>query len=416
MQPSYNLQNKESAKTKRSQTILILAMTLAILLSAGFFAVHNRKVREQKGLVTETSQKAAALPQVNVITVQNSPATISLKLPGETAAWFATAIYARVDGYVNKWSADIGDHVRKGQVLATIDTPNLDAQLAAAQAKLTASIAEIASREAEVSFAKTTYERWRDSPKGVVSDQEREAKKASYDTAIAQLNVAKAQRGLDQANVDQFKALTQFKQVTALFDGVITERNIDIGNLITAGSNANTKYLYKMEQNNPIRVFVNVPQSAASDMKTGMQAQIHASNIPDRVFEGKIARTSEALNPQARTLQVEVDIQNADLALVPGMYVDVSFQVPTAGLLQVPAAALTFRSSGPQVAVIDENNKVHFHNVTIARDNGGTVEIGSGVALGDKVALNISSQISEDEKVAVIDTGEKTADASEKKS
>lgn len=411
-----NLQNTDSTKHKRGYTVLILAMALAIMLLVGFFSVHNRKTREEKALVTTTSKKSSELPKVNVITVQSSPATISLKLPGETAAWFATAIYARVDGYVNKWSADIGDHVRKGQVLSTIDTPNLDAQLAAAQAKLTASIAQITSREAEVNFAKTTYERWRDSPKGVVSDQEREAKKASYDTAVAQLNVAKAQRGLDQANVDQFKALTQFKQVTAPFDGVITERNIDIGNLITAGSNANTKYLYKMEQNNPIRVFVNVPQSAASDMKVGMQAQIRASNILDRVFEGKIARTSEALNPQSRTLQVEVDIPNADLSLVPGMYVDVSFQVPTAGLLQVPAAALTFRSSGPQVAVIDENNKVHFHNVTIARDNGGTVEIGSGVALGNKVALNISSQISEDEKVDAVDTGEKSADVPEQKS
>lgn len=355
------------------------------------------------------------MPLINAIKVQGAPATVSLKLPGETAAWYASIIYARVDGYVGKWYADIGDHVRKGQVLATIDTPDLDAQFAAAQAKLKASIAQIASKEAEANFARTTYERWRDSPKGVVSEQEREAKKADYESAVAQLNEAKAQSGLDQANVDRFKALQQFKLVTAPFDGVVTERRVDIGNLVTAGSNANTTPLYRMEQNNPIRVFADVPQSAASDMKVGVPAQIHASNIPDRVFEGKITRTTEAINPQSRTLRVEVDIPNRDLALVPGMYVDVNFEIPTEGHMQVPAAALIFRSSGPHIAVIGEDNKVTFQKVTIARDNGGSVELGSGVSLDDRIALNISNQIAEGEKVEVSDNGDNITNASAQK-
>ena len=318
-------------------------------------------------------------------------------------------MWGGVDGYVGKGPADIGDHVRKGQVLAAIDTPDLDAQLAAAQAKLKASIAQIASKEAEANFAKTTYERWRDSPKGVVSEQEREAKKAHYESSVAQLNEAKAQSGLDQANVDRFKALEQFKLVAAPFDGVITERRVDIGNLVTAGSNANTTPLYRMEQNNPIRVFADVPQSAASDMKTGMPAQIHASNIPDRIFEGKISRTSEAINSQSRTLRVEVDIPNLDRALVPGMYVDVSFQIPTQGFMQVPAAALIFRSNGPHIATIDKDDRVAFQKVAIVRDFGNIVELGSGVSLGDRIALNISNQIAEGEKVEANEAGDSNA-------
>lgn len=408
--------NPASVSGRRSRGQIIFAAAAAIALLAGFFAVHRLKASENRDLLTATAVNATASPLINVIEVQNAPAAVSLKLPGDTAAWYASTIYARVDGYVSAWHADIGDHVRKGQVLAVIDTPDLDAQLVAAEAKLKASLAQIASREAEANFAKTTYERWRDSPKGVVSDQEREAKKASYESAVARLNEAKAQSGLDQANVDRFKALERFKQVTAPFDGIVTERRIDIGNLVTAGSNANTTSLYRMEQNNPIRVFANVPQSAAKDMKVGVRAQIQASNMPERLFEGKIARTAEAIDPQSRTLRIEVDIPNSDLSLVPGMYVDVVFQIPTEGLMQVPAAALTFRPSGPQVAMVDKDNKLTFRQVTIARDNGSVVEIKSGVAVGDRIALNIGSQVAEGEKIAVNNSGASTADASKKKS
>jgi RND family efflux transporter MFP subunit len=275
--------------------------------------------------------------------------------------------------------------VQKGQVLATIDTPDLDAQLVAAQAKLKAG-------DALVEFTKTTYDRWRNSPKGVVSEQEREAKKADYDSAIAQM-------GLDQADVDRYTTLAAFKQVTAPYDGTITERRIDIGNLVTAGSTSNTTSLYRIVQDDPIRVFVDVPQSAASDVKTDLLAHITASNVPNRIFEGKVTRTAEAINEQTRTLHVEVDIANPDHVLVSGMYVDVGFDLPTEGLIQIPAAALVFRSGGPQVAVVDKDNKVGFHKVTIVRDGGNAVEISSGIAAGDKIALNISSQIADGETV-----------------
>jgi RND family efflux transporter MFP subunit len=233
---------------------------------------------------------------------------------------------------------DIGDHVKRGQVLATIETPELDAELAAARAQLKASQAQVAARQAEAAFSKTTNERWRDSPKGVVSDQEREAKKADYESAEARLYAASAQVALDKSRVDQYSALAEFKQVTAPFDGTITERKIDVGNLVTAGSSSTTTPLYRISQTDPLRIFVDVPQNAAGElMKTGVPAEIRATGAIGGTFAGKITRSAQALNAQARTMRVEVDMPNADHALLPGMYVNVAFQA---------AAARAGRSAG----------------------------------------------------------------------
>ncbi len=387
--------------------IKISAGVIVVALVCGFLVVHFFKASGESQLRDVSKAESSRLPPVNVITVRSSAATRPLTLPGETAAWYESTLYARVNGYVAKWFVDIGEHVRRGQILATIDTPELDADLTAARAELTASEAQVKVRAAEAEFAKSTNERWRDSPKGVVSDQEREAKRADYDSAVAKLNAARAQVALDQARVDRFMALAQFKQVTAPFDGTVTERRVDIGNLVTAGSTSGNTLLYRLSQETPMRVFVDVPQSAAGElMKAGVQVQITASNIPGRTFTGEVARTAKAINPQARTMRVEVDIPNTDQALVPGMYVDVSFALQSSNLVQVPAAALMFRSSGPQVAVVDGAGRVSFRKVSIARDDGNMVELGAGVAPGEKVALNISSQISDGQTVAVSEAGE----------
>jgi RND family efflux transporter MFP subunit len=349
------------------------------------------------------------------MTVRGASGNQPLTLPGATAAWYETTIYARVNGYVAKWYVDIGDRVHQGQVLALIETPELDADLTAARAELSAAQAQEKVRVAEAEFARTTNERWRDSPKGVVSDQEREAKRSDYDSAAAKLNAAHAQIALDQAKVDRFTALTRFKQVVAPIDGTITERRIDIGNLVTAGSTSGNTPLYKVSQESPMRVFIDVPQSAASDlMKAGGPVQIRANNLPDRPFDAKIARTAKAIDPQSRTLRVEVDLPNTDQALVPGMYVNVSFQLQGDNMVQVPPAALVFRSSGPQVAVVDAGGRVGFRKVTIARDNGNSVSLSSGVEPGDRVVLNISSQIGDGDLVAVSDGSEGTPAAASK--
>ncbi|MGH6980503.1 MAG: efflux RND transporter periplasmic adaptor subunit, partial [Stellaceae bacterium] len=285
--------------------------------------------------------------------------------------------------------------------LATIETPDLDAELTAAQARLKAADAQVRVRQAQAVFARTTFERWRNSPKGVVSDQERESKKADYDSAVAQQNAALAQVNVDQGDVDRLTALSAFRQVTAPYDGTITERHIDIGNLVTAGSTAATTPLYRLSRDDPMRVFVDVPQSVAGDIAPGLAATIATSALPDRSFAGTVTRTARAIDPKARTLRVEVDIPNKDSALVPGMYVQVALRLKARGVVEIPAAALIFRTEGPRVAVVGSNGRVHFQPVTIARDNGNLIEIGSGIAAGDRIVLNIGNEVVDGEKVAV---------------
>ena len=372
----------------------------AIVLAVSFVLVMLIHFIDARGLARSANAAYGAAPPVDVVTAR--PATVGqeLVLPGQTAAWYETTIYARVNGYVAKWLVDIGDHVQKGQLLATIETPELDAELSAARAQLKASEAQVAARRAEAEFSKTTTERWRDSPKGVVSEQERESKKADYQSSEARLYAANAQVALDEAKVNQYSALAQFKQVTAPFDGTITERKIDIGNLVTAGSTSATTPLYRMAQTDPLRVFVDVPQNSAGELaKAGVPAEIRSTGSPGGVVAGKITRSAESINAQARTMRVEVDIPNADHLLLPGTYVNVAFRLQPRGLVEVPAAALVFRPNGTQVARVDENGKIAFLDVTIARDNGSLVELGSGVKPGDRLVLNISSQIAAGESV-----------------
>jgi RND family efflux transporter MFP subunit len=374
----------------------------ALILLVGFVTVRTIRYFHERGIASAGEIAYGAPPPVDVVVARPVSVGQDLVLPGQTAAWFESTIYARVNGYVSKWLADIGDHVAQGQVLAVIETPELDAELNAARAQLNASVAQVAARRAEAEFAKTTNERWRDSPKGVVSEQERDAKKSDFESAQARLYAANAQVALDRARVQQYSSLAEFKQVKAPFAGTITERQIDIGNLVTAGSTSATTSLYRMSQTDPLRVFVDVPQNAAAEMmQPGMPAEIRAAGSPAARLAGKITRSAQAMNPQARTMRVEVDVPNADHSLAPGMYVSVAFQLKPKGTVEVPAAALIFRPGITQVARVSAGGNVAFANVSIARDNGSLVELGSGVNVGDRLILNISSQISEGETVAV---------------
>lgn len=380
----------------------ILAGGFLAVLLVGFLIVHTTRTLHDHRLALAAADLLSSPPPVEIVTVQSAPGGRPLVLPGETDAWYESTIYARVNGYVGSWSANIGDHVARGQLLATIETPELDAGLVAAKAKFRASEAEVKVREAKADFAATTYARWRDSPKGVVSDQERSDKKAQYESAQAELAAARAQVNVDQAEVDRLSSFEQFKQVTAPYSGTITERRIDIGNLVSAGSSMQTTPLYRMAKVDPVRVFVDVPQSAATDlMKVGAPAEVTAGDLAGRRFVGKVTRTSEAIDPRARTLRAEIDLPNPDLVLLPGMYVQVAFQLANNGMVEVPASALVFRADGPHVVVKDSADAVHFVPVSIARDDGNMVELASGVTQGDKVVLNISNQIIDGARVHV---------------
>jgi RND family efflux transporter MFP subunit len=376
------------------------AMIVATILVAAFVIVWVDRYFKDRSVVQATRAAASAPPAVDVIEAKPVGVVQKLALPGQTSAWHASTIYARVNGFVGKWNADIGDTVHKGQVLAVIDTPDLDAQLAAARAQLKAAQAQVLADKAEAEFSRTTYDRWRDSPKGVVSEQEREQKHADYDRSVARLKAGEAQVALDEAHVDQYVAMSEFKQVIAPFDGVVTERHIDIGNLVNAGSSNSTTPLYVMTQNNPMRVFVDVPQSAAAELTANnVPVEVDTIGGASRTYAAKVTRASQALDAQARTMRVEVDIDNAQQDLVPGMYVRVGFQLQPKGSVQVPAAAVSFRSGGAEVASVDKSGRISFRHVSIARDDGNMVELGSGVSAGDRLALNISNQIVDGDQV-----------------
>ncbi|MGA8771111.1 MAG: efflux RND transporter periplasmic adaptor subunit [Rhodomicrobium sp.] len=381
--------------------LAVSALLLALGLGGAYFYVNTIKAKDQAELAAATAAKVKEPPTVEVVTVTQAPPRQSLRLPGGTEGWYQSKIYGRVSGYITKWFADIGDRVKKDQALAIIDTPELDAQLEAGRAQLKASEAEVTVREADADFAKTTFDRWQGSAKGVVSDQERDEKRASYSVAMAKVKAAQAKVNLDKSNVDRLTFMTQFKKVSAPYDGVITERRIDVGDLVTAGSTSNTTPLFGIAQFDQIRVFSNVPQRAAGDTTVGTPAKVFTPDDASQAFEGKVARTSESIDPKARTLKVEVDLPNPQLKLVPGMYVQVEFNAVSRALVQIPAGALLFRSGGPQVAVTQPDSTIKFKDVQIGRDNGNTVEIESGLADGDRVALNINNQIEDGSKVIV---------------
>jgi RND family efflux transporter MFP subunit len=403
--PGAPIETREPADMTRippkigSKITIIAAIALAIL-AIGFFIVYFRKSADAKDLASETAKIAAEPLPVDVVRIEPSANLQTLALPGETAGWYESTVYVRVSGYVRNWKADIGDKVKKGQQLCDIETPDLDADLAAADAKLKASQASVQVEQANEEFAQTTFERWWQSPKGYVSEQEKQQKKAEYDSAKAKVAAAQAQANLDQASVDRLQAMEGFKKVVAPYDGVITQRRIDIGDLVTAGSASGTTPLYMIAQADRIRTFVDVPQHVARGIVVDMPAEIITDQYRDRRFVGKVARTSNAINPASRTLRVEVDIANPDLALMPGMYVRTSFQLQQSPLLEVPASALQFRQAGPEVAVVGDDNRVQFHNVTIVHDEGDFVLVEGSLQANDRVALNISSQVVDGQVVA----------------
>ncbi len=388
------------------RTGLILAVAaggLVLLLGGGFAAAYSVRHRGEAAAQHDASAFSGTRPAVDVVQVQPTANSYPLTLPGQTAGWYQSTIYARVDGYIGQWTADIGDPVKQGQVLATIDTPELDQQLAAAKAKADASDAMVEVAQSNESIAKLTYDRWRDSPKGVVSDQEREEKQANYAAAKAQLTEARAQAQLDRADVARYAALETFRDVRAPYDGVITSRKVDVGDLVTMGSSSNTSPLYSVAQSKVIRVFVDVPQKAAAELVVGTPARATTDQRPGEGFTGTVARTAMSVDPQTRTERVEVDVPNPGLTLVPGMYVEVTFDLAQHGLLQVPAAAILFKPAGLQVAVVAPDGRVDFRPVTVAKDDGDVVELSTGVHDGDRVALNISSAVAQGDLVDAVD-------------
>lgn len=319
-----------------------------------------------------------ATQYVSVVSPAPGKSELGVPLPAEVQAFVEAPIFARASGYLKKWDVDIGQHVEAGQLLAEIDTPEVDQQLAQAKA-------EVAQAEANLALAKSTSERWVDLLKTAsVSEQETAEKQADF--ALKQANLEAA-----SANLRRLEDLKSFARVTAPFAGTITTRDTDVGQLITAG---NGRALFRLAQTDPLRVYVRVPQTLSRQVEVGQEADLLISELPGRKFEAKVVRTAGAMDPASRTLLAELEVKNPKNEILAGSYAQVRFtDILGDPTLTLPANTLLFRSEGMQVGVVGANGRVEMHTVKIGRDFGQTVEVVDGVSASDHVVVNPSDSL-----------------------
>lgn len=349
-----------------------------VLIGAILYGVHLRSTHEKE--LTKTTDEAAILT-VNVVHPATGSAAQDLVLPGNVQAFTETPIYARTDGYLRKWYFDIGAHVRRGQLLAEIETPEIDQQLQQSRA-------ELERIQANMELAGVTSNRWQSLlAKHAVSQQEADQARSNYIAAQAAVDASKA-------NVRRLEQLQSYEKIIAPFDGVVTARNTDIGDLINAGSGStNPRELFHLAATEKLRVYVSVPEVNADSIHDGDTAFLTQDSNPGVKIPGKIVRNANAIDHATRTLNVEVDIDNRDNKLLPGAYVFVHFQVPAAGnTVTIPSNTLLFRAEGLRVAVV-RNNRVQVVPVTIGHDYGATVEVTSGLTPSDEIILDPSDSL-----------------------
>ena len=381
---------------RKSRLFGLLFIAVIILVILGAFTLFQRRSQYQ-ALAKET--ETLAVPTVAVIHPTTEPSEEGLVLPGSMQAYVESPIYARTNGYLKKWYRDIGSRVRKGELLADIDTPEVDQQLLQARADLETS-------QANANLSHITATRYEDLIK-TDSVSKQEVDNAAGDLAAKQAGVASS-----QANVHRLSELESFKHIYAPFSGVITRRNVDIGTLINAGNGGATQQLFSLAQTDPIRVYVNVPESAAPSIHAGLPAHLDLTQFPGRKFLGKVVRTAEAIDPVSRTLLTEVDVPNKTGELLPGGYAQVHLDVQITGdRLQVPVNALLFRSEGLRAVVVDADHKLHLQPLTIGRDYGVSLEVLQGLRGADWIVLNPADSLEEGQHVNVKEPAAKATGA-----
>jgi len=348
----------------------MLVVGAAALLAAGF-GIASR-VRAKSSLRDETQRTAA--PVVSVIEPERGAPAREVVLPGSVRAFTDAPIYARTSGYLKKWYFDIGAHVKKGQRLADVDSPEIEQQLQAARA-------DLATAQANERLAKITSDRFAELSKSdSVSKQE-------ADNAAGALAARRAATESAQANVRRLEQLVAFEKIEAPFDGVITARNTDVGQLVDAGSSGGpARELFRMATTGTLRVFLNVPQASAAAAAPGLPVELTVAERPGHRYQGTIARTANSIDPATGTLLVEVNIRNAGGEILPGAYAEVHLKLPSGSpAWMVPVSALMFRAEGPRVATLGAGNRALLRPVTLGRDYGTKVEVTSGLEPGSRV-------------------------------
>ncbi|SDR30199.1 RND family efflux transporter, MFP subunit [Paraburkholderia fungorum] len=343
--------------------------------------------------LTQQTQAQSVL-SVSVVTPRAAPAVNEILLPAAVTPFAEASIYARTSGYLAHWNADIGAHVTGGQTLATIEAPELDAQLRQARA-------DEATAQANFNFAKTTAQRWQDML------QTQSVAQQDADTKVSDMEARRAMLASAQANVAHLAELVSYEKITAPFDGVITARNVDTGALVTAGGTPGTAgmsgELFHIQQTGVLRVFADVPQNDAPYVTSGTGVYLTAPQYPGRHIAGKVARSTGSIDPSSRTLRVEIDVDNKDGALMPGAYAQVHLQLQNPSpALDLPVSALLFRPDGVTVAVVDSHGRAALKTVHIGRDFGTHVEITTGLASTDRVINNPGDSLGNGQMVQVM--------------
>jgi RND family efflux transporter MFP subunit len=376
---------KGGMRSRKSWLLLaIAAITVAALLVSGIWS----RVNARTALNTETAQ--AALPAVSVVLPKQTAPADEIILPGNVQPFINSPIYSRTNGYLKKWYFDIGAHVKKGQLLAVIETPEVDQQLQQARSNLL-------TAQANLELASVTKNRYQ----GLL--QSNAVSQQDVDNAVGTYNANKSIVEADKAAVEQYSALTSFEKIYAPFDGVITARNTDIGDLINSGSGTGVKTdLFHIAQSEKLRVYVNVPEEYSQGTKTGMTADLTLAEFPGRKFQGKLVRTAEAINVTTRTLLVEIDVDNPSGTLLSGSYAEVHLAVPAqASTFLLPVNTLIFRSEGLHVATV-KDGKVALTAVTAGHDFGNQIEIVAGLKPEDQVIINPPDSIVSGQAVQIV--------------
>lgn len=390
MREPSNPVTQDNRKLKRAGLIGIAAAV--VIVGAGM----TTRLFAKQELKSWTAEQA--MPTVSAVHPSRDGDARTLSLPGSVEAWSQAPVYARTNGYLKGWYADIGTQVKAGQVLAEIDTPDVDQQVAAATANL-------ATAKAQLVLAESTARRWdRLVAQDAVSMQDAEEKRGD-------LAVRRAMASAALADVDRLRTLQSFRRIVAPFDGVVTSRSTDVGALIVSG-NAAARPLFTVADTKKMRVYVRVPQSYSASIKTGMTAKLSLPEYPGRTFDAKLVNTSDAVTDQSGTMLVQLSADNADGLLKPGSYAQVSFELPSEGdAVLVPASALVFRKDGLTVAVVDRNGKVMLKPVKIARDFGANVEIASGLTVHDLIVDSPPDALADGDQVHVLDAKSQVSNA-----
>jgi RND family efflux transporter MFP subunit len=361
-------------------------IALLIALGLGIWGEISR-VLARAALSRETAE--TAIPTVATVTAQPSTLAEDLVLPGAVQAYVEAPIYARTSGYLKSWRTDIGTPVVKGQLLGEIDTPEVDQQLSQAQA-------DLATARANEALSKSTNVRWQ----GLLATES--VSKQDADEKSGDAAAKKAAADSAAANVGRLQELESFKRVVAPFSGIITARNTDIGALINAGQSTGAE-LFRIADIHKLRVYVRVPQAFASVTQPGLAAELRFTEKPAEVFLAKTVRTSNALDPVLRTLQVELELDNPKGEILPGAYVEVHFKLPaSAAILRLPANTVLFRASGLQVATVDNQQRIRLKSIVQGRDFGSSIEVLSGLAPNETVVLNPPDSITDGVQVRVV--------------